>query len=116
LLTEPDRLGGGSHETDARLAASLQRVPVVLAAATAPADELPLPPILAVTPVFEAGPDPRADLPHYRSVAWPYAPLACAAKGTGLVTVPQEADGIIRRMPAIASVGPVLVPSSSTAS
>jgi CHASE2 domain-containing sensor protein/nitrogen-specific signal transduction histidine kinase len=111
LLTEPDRLGGGNHETDALLTASLRRVPVVLAAAAAPAGELPLPPVFAATPVFEAGPDPRADLPHYRSVAWPYAPLAGAAKGIGLVTVPAEVDGIIRRMPTIASVGPVLVPS-----
>jgi signal transduction histidine kinase/CHASE2 domain-containing sensor protein len=110
LLTEPDRLGGSNDETDALLAASLRRVPVVLAAAADPADESPLP-ILATTPVFEAGDDPRAGLPHYRSVAWPYAALASAASGVGLVTVPPEPDGIMRRMPTIASVGSLLMPS-----
>ena len=77
----------------------------------------------AATPVFEAGKDARAGLP--RSVAWPQAVLAYAARGTGLgcqlpgaedggtglVTVPPEADGVIRRMPTVAWVGPVLLPS-----
>ena len=111
LLTEADRLAGKKHETDAILAASLQQVPVVLAAAADPTDELPPQPIPAATPVFETGDDPRAALPHYRSVAWPQAVLATVASGTGLVTVPPEADGIMRRMPTVASVGSLLIPS-----
>lgn len=77
LLTEPDRLADSDHETDAILAKSLRRVPVVLAAAADPAGTFtPHPPLLAATPVFETGGDPRAALPHFRSVAWPYAVLA----------------------------------------
>ena len=111
LLTEPDRLAGSGHETDAILAASLRLVPVVLAAAADPSNELPSQPMPATTPVFEAGDDPRAAVPHYRSVAWPRAALADAASGTGLITVPPEADGVIRKMPTVVSVGSVLVPS-----
>ncbi len=65
----------------------------------------------AVTPIFEAGYNPRADLPRYRSVIWPQAALANAASGIGLVTVPPEADGIMRRMPTVASVNSLLIPS-----
>jgi adenylate cyclase len=109
LLTEPDRL---DNETDAILAKSLGRVPVILATAADPAGtSTPHPPILAATPVFETGSDPRATVPHFRSVAWPYAALASAAGGIGFVTVPPEADGIMRRMPTIASVGSLLIPS-----
>jgi CHASE2 domain-containing sensor protein/signal transduction histidine kinase len=111
LLTEPDRLAASDHDTDAILAASLHRVPVVLAAAADPAGEFSALPIIAATPVVEAGNDPRANLPHYRSAAWPQAVLAKAAAGIGLVTVPPEADGIMRRMPTVASVGSLLIPS-----
>jgi len=65
----------------------------------------------AITPVIEAGADPRPSLPHYRFAAWPYLPLASAASGIGLVTVPPEADGVLRRMPTLAVVGSFLVPS-----
>lgn len=111
LLTEADRLARDDHQTDAILAASLRRVPVVLAAAAEPAGAFPPRPIPVATPVFEAGNYPRVDLPHYRSVSWPQASLADAAAGIGLVTVPPEADGIMRRMPTVASVGSLLVPS-----
>ena len=111
LLTEADRLAGSDHETDAILAASLRQVPVVLAAAADPAGAFPPHPIPTATPIFEAGDDPRAALPRYRSVAWPQAALASAATGAGLVTVPPEADGIMRRMPTVASVGSLLIPS-----
>jgi signal transduction histidine kinase/CHASE2 domain-containing sensor protein len=111
LLTEPDRLAGQVHETDTTLTASLRQVPVVLAAAADPTDDSPPQPMPAATPVLEAGDDSRAAVPHYRSVAWPLAALADAARGTGLITVPPEADGVIRRMPTVASVGSVLVPS-----
>ena len=111
LLTEADRLGRGNDETDALFAASLRRAPVVLAAAAQPEGEYPPQPILAATPVLEVGDDPRTTLPHYRSVAWPYAALATAAGGIGLITVPPEADGIMRRMPTVASIGSLLIPS-----
>jgi len=112
LLTEPDRLAGKNRETDTTLAASLRHLPVVLAAAAAtPTDEAPLHPTAAATPVFEVGNDPRTNLPHYQAVSWPQEVLASAASGTGLVTVPPEADGIMRRMPTVAAVGSLLLPS-----
>jgi len=112
LLTETDRLAGSDHGTDAILAANLRRVPGVLAAAADPAGASPPHPVPAATPVFEAGKHPRAALPpHHRSVSWPQATLADAARGTGLITVPPEADGIMRRMATVAWVGSVLIPS-----
>ena len=111
LLTEPDRLAGGDRDTDAILAASLHRVPVVLAAAADPAGTASPHAMPAATPVFEAGNEARAELPHYQSVSWPQAALADAAAGIGLVTVPAEPDGIMRRMPTVASVGSQLIPS-----
>ena len=112
LLTETDRLAGSDHDTDAILAANLRRVPGVLAAAADPAGASPPHPVPAATPVFEAGKHHRAALPpHHRSVSWPQATLADAARGTGLITVPPEADGIMRRMPTVAWVGSVLIPS-----
>ena len=111
LLTEADRLAGNDHDTDAILAASLRQVPGVLAAAADPAGASPPHPMPSATPVIEGGSDPRASLPHYRSVSWPQATLADAASGTGLVTVPPEADGVMRRMPTVAWVGSFLIPS-----
>ncbi|MBV9815735.1 MAG: CHASE2 domain-containing protein, partial [Alphaproteobacteria bacterium] len=111
LLPEADRLAGHDHETDKTLAAALRQAPVVLAAAAEPSGEAPPHPMPAATPVFEAGKDPRLGLPHYRSVSWPQAALADAARGTGLVTVPPEGDGVIRRMPTVGWVGSVLLPA-----
>jgi signal transduction histidine kinase/CHASE2 domain-containing sensor protein len=111
LLTEPDRLADGDRDPDAVLTADMRRVPVVLAAAANPAGEFSAQPTRGATPVFEAGNDPRPDLPRYRSVFWPQAALAEAAAGIGLVTVPPEVDGIMRRMPTIVSVGSLLIPS-----
>jgi adenylate cyclase len=111
LLTEPDRLAAGDHQTDTALVASLRSVPVVLAEAADNADDSRLQPMTVATPVFEVGDDPRRTLPHYRSIAWPLAALAAAAAGSGLVTVAPEADGIMRRMPTVASVGSLLIPS-----
>jgi len=111
LLSEPDRLADRGHETDPALAASLKRVPVVLAAAADSRDEFAPQPTPPTTPIVESGTDPRPALPHYRAVAWPYPTLARAASGTGLTTVPPEADGILRRMPTVAAVGSLLVPS-----
>jgi CHASE2 domain-containing sensor protein len=111
LLTEADRLAGSNHATDAILAESLRGVPVVLAAAADPSGASPSHPIPAATPVFEAGNDPRPHLPRYRSVSWPQMALAEAAAGIGLVTVPPEADGVMRTMPTLALVGSLLIPS-----
>jgi CHASE2 domain-containing sensor protein/signal transduction histidine kinase len=111
LLTEPDRLAGKAHDIDAPLTASLRQVPVVLAAAGDVTADPQAPPMAAATPVFESGKDPRRALPHYQSAAWPVATLAEAARGTGLVTVPAEVDGVIRRMPTVASIGSLLIPS-----
>jgi PAS domain S-box-containing protein len=111
LLTEPDRLAGAGQATDASLAASLRRVPSVLAEIANDAEASGQPRITVTTPVFEVGGDPRRALPHFRSGEWPLSALAGAASGGGLITVPPEADGVMRRMPTVASVGPLLVPS-----
>lgn len=98
-------------DTDALLAASMARVPVVLAAAARmTGDDRPATPI-PVTPIFEAGAAPRRALPHFPSAAWPLPEFLTAACGVGLATVPPDADGVTRRIPLVLGVGPALMPS-----
>jgi signal transduction histidine kinase len=131
LLTEPDRLSPGTlvdqwpglppevkaavsalPQPDAILAKSMTAVPVVLAAAAARTDGEDGPvTLVAETPIFEIGSDPRGALPRYRSVAWPLPEHVAAARGVGLVSSLSEPDGIIRRIPVVAAVGSVLMPS-----
>jgi signal transduction histidine kinase len=130
LLTEPDRLSPGIlldqwpdltpevkaevsalPQPDAILAKSLAAVPVVLAAAArTDGDDRPTA-LIAKTPIFELGSDPRGALPRYRSVAWPLPEYAAAAHGVGLVSSLSEPDGIMRRIPVILAVGSALMPS-----
>ncbi len=130
LLTEPDRLSPAAllkdwpdlapevkagvsalPQPDKVLAGSMAGVPVVLAAAAqSSGDDVPSPPV-AMTPVFEAGTDPRPGLPHYPSVAWPLPEHIAASRGIGLVSALAEPDGVTRRVPLVLSVGPALLPS-----
>ena len=130
LLTEPDRLSPGIlldqwpglppevkaevsalPEPDAILAKSLAAVPVVLAAAArTDGDDGPAP-LIAKTPIFELGSDPRGGLPRYGSVAWPLPEHVAVARGVGLVSSLSEPDGVMRRIPVVFAVGSALMPS-----
>jgi signal transduction histidine kinase len=111
LPTDTQQALSALPDTDAQLAASMARVPVVLAAAAQMAvEDQPAAPV-AVTPIFEAGSESRRALPHYLSAAWPLPEFLAAARGVGLATVPPDADGVIRRVPLVFEVGPALMPS-----
>ncbi|HVJ55939.1 MAG TPA: CHASE2 domain-containing protein [Aliidongia sp.] len=90
----------GLPGTDETLAASMARLPVVLAAVAdrggtaAPAG--------GPMPLLEA--DGIQSLPRYGPIAWPLPILARAATGIGLVSVLPEPDGVLRRMPALAAI------------
>ena len=98
-------------QPDAILAKSLAAAPVVLAAAARSDGEEGPVTLVAETPIFEIGSDPRGALPRYRSVAWPLPEHVAAARGVGLVSSLSEPDGIIRRIPVVVAVGSALMPS-----
>jgi adenylate cyclase len=60
-----------------------------------------------------AGTDSGASLTAWRSAIVPLPPLQAAAKGLGFVSLKGDADGIVRRVPLVARVGDVLLPSLS---
>jgi signal transduction histidine kinase/ActR/RegA family two-component response regulator len=129
VLAEPDRLSpaawaatqpGLAPETrraltalpssDAVLAASLARAPVVLAALAEPArsrNSVPSP----MTVLRESGGDARSALPAYAGLTPPLPELAAASRGIGVISAPVETDGVLRRLPAITKIGSVLVPA-----
>jgi signal transduction histidine kinase len=130
LLAEPDRLSPGlwasarpdlAPETrlaltalpsnDALLAASIARVPVVLAAVVAPAANRNSSSAMSMMAVIEDGIDPRPALPRFAGFIPPLPELAAAARAVGLISGSVEMDGVLRRMPAITKVGAVLVPA-----
>lgn len=96
---------------DAILAKSLTQVPVVLAAEASTMGDGDPRTLVAVTPVFEAGVDPRPAMPHYRSLVPPLPELAAASRGVGLASQVSEPDGIARRMSVVLAAGPALMPS-----
>jgi len=109
----PADAGGGATVTpdgDTALAAAFRLVPVVLGA-VAGNGTVDVPDRTAVaTPVFEDGAAAARLVPRYSAAAWPFPALADAAHDVGLVNVPIEADGVVRRVPGVLGVGPSLVP------
>jgi CHASE2 domain-containing sensor protein/nitrogen-specific signal transduction histidine kinase len=131
LFAEPDRLSAQSlidslpaadaplrrafealPDGDLALAASFRRVPVVLGAAVdgraaaATAAAVPAPP-----PLIERGADPRPALLHYDRLVRNLDVLGAASAGTGVVSLPLESDGVVRRIPAVIAAGDVVLPS-----
>ena len=133
LFPEPDRLSGHSFaeafptidptlrrglETlpngDRALAESFARVPVVLGAAVdaaAPAGESDRPALPPAPPLAEGGADPRPYLPRLAGLVRNLDLLTAAAAGTGIVSLPLEPDGVIRRLPAAVAIGDAVLPT-----
>ncbi len=133
LFAEPDRMsaGGLAHlpgidaatrraiaalpDGDRALAQSFHAVPVVLGmaidgrpmagAAAAAVPTLPTPPLV------EHGADPRRFLPRFDRLVPNLAVLGAASAGAGLVSLPLEPDGVVRRIPAAVVIGDAVVPS-----
>ena len=132
ILSEPDRLSPSvwaaerndlppaiSHflqqlpPTEATLSESLARAPVVLSAAVQPASRLsavePVSPS-PMSPVRLRGPDPTRDFPASTALIPPLPVLAERAKGIGVVSVPSEFDGVLRRVPLVFNIGGIARP------
>ena len=95
---------------DRTLAAAMSRAPVVLGMAPGPG-EVPatLPPRkfgFAFT-----GADPAEYLPHHPSVTGNLPMLQQAASGLGVLTVPVDTDGVVRRMALLVGVNGTVYPS-----
>ena len=130
LLSEPDRLAPAVWvmsrpelssetraallalpDTDAALAAALERVPTVLAAAAAPSVRGAAGPSFeTATPIFWADDSAWPSLPQASDIAMPLARFGRVSRGIGLVTAQRDADGVVRRLPAFSGVGSTLLP------
>ena len=97
--------------SDAVLAASIARVPVVLATIAAPAASQNSASVMPMMAVVEFGRDPRPALPQFAGFIPPLPEFAAAARGIGMISASAEIDGILRRMPAITKVGSALIPA-----
>lgn len=101
----------GLPSTDDRLAHSIAEAPVVMAAVAVfkASAQTTIP--IGTTPVLEIGSDPRPAMPQYRGIVRPMPAFAAAARGLGIVTLPPEADGVMRRVPVLVAVEDELMPS-----
>lgn len=133
LFAEPDRLSapglieslpdvdGMLRQTlenlpdgDLALATSFGRVPVVLgtavdgraASTAAMAAATPTGP-----PLIERGADPRPSLIRFDRLVHNLAVLREASASTGVVSLPLESDGVVRRIPAAIVTGDAVLPS-----
>ena len=64
-----------------------------------------------LTPVLSHGGDPRAALPDHTVLLRSVPDIDRAARGRGLLSVDKDADGAVRRLPMLATVGDAIVPS-----
>jgi adenylate cyclase len=65
------------------------------------------------TPMAKLGDDPLPWLPSYEGILRNISVLEDAAVGIGMVTMHPEADGVVRRLPMLIAVGPVIYPALS---
>lgn len=106
LLVEPDRWSG-----DEALAASLARVPAVVAVAPVRATGAIATPPPRMAPVRVRGDEARIDLPAYDALVRSLDAIDTAAAGRGAIVVIPEPDGVVRRLPVAVRVGGAVVPS-----
>lgn len=65
------------------------------------------------TPMARIGDDPLPWLPSYPGILRNISVIEDAASGIGMVTMHAEDDGIVRRLPMLVAVGPVIYPALS---
>ena len=102
------RLAGTLPDGDQQLAAAFKKAPTTLGIALSPEridDRAP------VTPVLVRGRPRVDDFWHAEGIIAPVHALADAASGLGMLLLPGDADGRVRRVPLIAVVGDRLWPS-----
>jgi CHASE2 domain-containing sensor protein/nitrogen-specific signal transduction histidine kinase len=130
LFAEPDRMGAQGladmlpaadaatrqalaalPDGDRALAESFRALPVVLGTAIDIRPAASDGPVPAGPPLIERGADPRPFLPRFDRLVPNIPVLAATGAGTGLVSLPIEPDGVVRRVPAAIGVGQAVVPS-----
>lgn len=130
LLAEPDRLSAPGlidslpdadatlrqaleslPDGDLALAASFSRVPVVLGTAVdGRAASAPTTVVRTGPPLIERGADPRPSLIRFDRLVRNLDVLRAASAGTGLVSLPLESDGVVRRIPTAIVAGDAVLP------
>ncbi len=111
MPTVPAELAGrvaALPDDDALLAQALAQAPSVIGVVGLDKGQGTRGPL---APVRSHGGDPLHSLPDFPGLARSLRVLDLAAHGHGLLSVDLEPDGIVRRLPTLARVGPALVPS-----
>ncbi len=114
IFPEPDRFAPqrtGYVSNDEILAESLRRHQAVIGFALVPRTGSRGGDKARRTPFLERGGDPRAFLEPHSGLLQNVAPLQAASAGQGLLSLELERDGVIRRLPAVASIDDDLIPS-----
>lgn len=96
---------------DARFAASLAASPSVLAVDGVHSGRRADPAAVPGVPFRSAGAPAETFLPRFDELIRSLALLSSAARGAGAISVGQETDGVVRRVPAAVVVGGRVVPS-----
>ena len=102
LKTLADDLPDG----DKRLAAALKSAPAVLGFVLDPDGFKPTPTV----PIMARGALPVRDLWRSPGAAGPVSELGQAAQGIGALSLPGDADGLVRRVPLFIAAGDVVLP------
>jgi adenylate cyclase len=102
------QLAGTLADADQRLAVALAGAPTTLGVALSP---VPTGDRAPPTPLLVSGRVPVDDFWQAEGVIAPVQPLADAAAGLGMLLLPGDSDGKVRRVPLLAVVGDRLWPS-----
>jgi adenylate cyclase len=104
--TEISTLAESLLDGDKQLAQAIGSVPVALGFVLDPNHDHALP----QASIVSRGPLPFDDLWQAAGAVGPTPPLAAAARGLGVLSLPGSADGAIRQVPVFVAVGHVLMP------
>src|SRR5262249_55125657 len=96
----------GLPDGDKRLANALQRAAVVLGFVLDPDRAKTVP----VVPIVTRGPLPFAELWRAAGAVGPVPELEQAARGIGALSLPGDADGLVRRVPLLVDAADTLLP------
>lgn len=101
-------------DNDATLAEAFKRSQVVISESGLEKKSLDRDRLPPTTPALRViGEDPRPYLITYAGLLRSIPELEAAAAGHGVISIPPEPDGVVRRVPALLRVGPYILPTLS---
>ena len=101
-------------DNDAILAEAFRQTNVVVSQSLLPQAKPENPDFPPISPAIrEHGKDPRPFLPYNTGLLRTIPELEAAASGHGVITLGPEADGVVRRVPAILRLGSYILPALS---